>query len=67
MPETLAHALARELAEPAPYPHHVERRDPRTYQRASTHDTWRCPQCREWTMSGAHLTGRCNFCGTERP
>jgi hypothetical protein len=67
MPPTLRQALDRELREPKPYPYPVERRDPRTYQRASTHDTWRCPQCREWTSNGAYKTGRCNHCGTERP
>lgn len=34
----------------------------------SVHLTWRCtnPFCRHWTMNGAHLTGRCNFCFERR-
>lgn len=30
-------------------------------------ETWRCEQCRSWTMDGAYLRGACNFCGCDRP
>jgi hypothetical protein len=45
----------------------VIRRDPATYQLPSIHHTWRCTGCRQWTMNGAYLVGRCNFCGVARP
>ncbi len=44
----------------------VERRDPASYQRTSEHLTWFCWQCRNWTMDGAHLRGRCNWCDCPR-
>jgi hypothetical protein len=45
----------------------VIRTDPATYQKPSLHYTWRCPQCRSWTMNGAWLYRVCNFCWTPRP
>jgi hypothetical protein len=35
----------------------------------SVHETWRCANrwCSQWTMHGAHRTGRCNFCQEPRP
>lgn len=44
----------------------VERRDPASYQRRSVHETWACRSCRNWTTDGAHLVGRCNWCGEGR-
>lgn len=47
----------------------VVRRDPDAVRTTSVQHTWRCAGafCGQWTMDGAHLTGRCNFCGTPRP
>jgi hypothetical protein len=45
----------------------VERTDPAQYQKPSVHLTWRCPNCRHWTMNGSDQTGRCNLCQTPRP
>ena len=44
-------------------------RDPALSYRPCLHLTWRCANehCRQWTMNGSWLTGRCNFCFTPRP
>lgn len=41
----------------------------RTDRPPSIHETWRCVNrwCNQWTMNGAHLRGRCNFCQEPRP
>ncbi|MDB4912893.1 MAG: hypothetical protein JWM95_537 [Gemmatimonadetes bacterium] len=46
----------------------VERRDPDVVRERSVHLTWRCrgAHCGRWTMDGAYLIGRCNFCNTPR-
>jgi hypothetical protein len=46
----------------------VERRDPDTVRERSVQLTWRCqaPLCGRFTMDGAYLVGRCNFCGAPR-
>jgi hypothetical protein len=51
-----------------PWTGHVERRDPEAVRVQSVQLTWRCngPHCRQWTMNGAHIVGRCNFCNTPR-
>jgi len=47
----------------------VERRDPASYRCRSVVQTWMCVNafCRQWTMHGSYLTGRCCFCQTPRP
>lgn len=41
---------------------------PRPLERCrSVHLTWRCHGCRQWTMNGAYLRRRCNFCDAVRP
>lgn len=45
----------------------VVRRDPATYQLPSEVQTWLCYSCRTWTMHGAYLRGRCNWCHEPRP
>jgi hypothetical protein len=46
----------------------VVRRDPDVVRQPSVQLTWRCSNrhCRQFTMNGAHATGRCNFCQTPR-
>jgi hypothetical protein len=46
-------------------PDSCQREPPEDWQRP-LHLTWRCAGCRSWTMNGAHLRRRCNFCGTPR-
>lgn len=54
------------MADLLPWTGPVVRRDPASYQRPSEIRTWLCRSCRSWTMNGAYLSGRCNFCHTPR-
>lgn len=61
--------IARMIDNRTPFTGSVIRRAPADYQRRSVHLTWRCVNeyCGNWTMNGAYLVGRCNFCSTPRP